>query len=130
MQIAHDRLTDLVTDMMAGAGSSDPEARAIAENLVTANLMGHDSHGVGLAPRYMKHARLGTVTLNGKTSVVSDQGAYLLLDGGMAYGQVVGREAMTLGMDKARTGGVAIVGLRNAHHLGRIGVGGVCACRA
>ena len=121
MQIAYDRLTDLVTDMIAGSGSSPDEARAIAENLVTANLMGHDSHGVGLAPRYMKHAGLGTVTLNGKVSVVSDQGAYLLLDGGMAYGQVVGREAMERGMDKARTGGVAIVGLRNAHHLGRIG---------
>jgi LDH2 family malate/lactate/ureidoglycolate dehydrogenase len=29
------------------------EARTVADNLVLANLSGHDSHGVGMLPRYV-----------------------------------------------------------------------------
>ena len=123
-------LTELVVAMMRGAGGAEGEARAIAENLVQANLMGHDSHGVGLAPRYMDHAQKGTLTVGADVTVVSDNGAYLLLDGNMGYGQVIGQQAMELGLEKARAQGVAIVGLRNVHHLGRIGAWGEACARA
>lgn len=126
--VAHDALEELVTEMIGRAGSSPEEARQVAHNLVEANLLGHDSHGIGLVAQYMDHARKGTLTVNGHVSLVADNGVYLLLDGNMAYGQVTGAEAMKLGLDKAQTAGAAIVGLRNSHHLGRIGAWGeICA---
>ena len=37
-------------------GSSDQEARLVADHLVLANLFGHDSHGVGMMPAlYPEH---------------------------------------------------------------------------
>ncbi len=126
--IASDKLTALIEAMCVQAGSDEGEARAVAENLVMANLMGHDSHGVGLIPRYVAHAADGRLTIDGHASVVTDAGAFLLLDGNMGYGQVVGPEAMAMGLAKAAEHGVAIVGLRNVHHLGRIGAWGeLCA---
>lgn len=121
MLIQHDKLRDLVTKMMIAAKSDEAEARAVADNLVDANLMGHDSHGVGLAPRYMKNARAGEMTVGGRASVITENGPYLLVDGNMGYGQIVGPETMELGIARARDHGCAIVGLRNVHHLGRIG---------
>jgi uncharacterized oxidoreductase len=45
---------------VVGAGGSDArEAGLVAENLVTANLTGHDSHGVGMLPRYVEVFQLG-----------------------------------------------------------------------
>ncbi|MDF1794619.1 MAG: malate/lactate/ureidoglycolate dehydrogenase [Thalassobaculaceae bacterium] len=128
--IGHERLTEIVATMMKGAKSSPEEARAIAENLVQANLMGHDSHGVGLAPRYMKHALSGTMNPGARPSVVTDNGAYLLLDGNMGYGQTVCREAMEMAIGRARQSGVCIMGLRRTHHMGRIGAWGEMAARA
>ena len=128
--IGHERLTDLVTRMIQGAGSDGPEAQAVAENLVEANLMGHDSHGVGLAPRYMRHAMAGTMTPGARASVVTDSGAYLLLDGNMGYGQTVCREAMDMAIERAGTNGVCIMGLRRTHHMGRIGAWGEMAAKA
>ena len=128
--IGPERLTDIVTAMMQGAKSAPEEARAIAENLVTANLMGHDSHGVGLAPRYMKHALAGTMKPGARPSVVTDNGAYLLLDGNMGYGQTVCREAMEMAIDRAKKTGVCIMGLRKTHHMGRIGAWGEMAAKA
>lgn len=128
MRVSSERLIELITTIFRGAGSDEEEARKVAENLVTANLRGHDSHGVGLVPRYVASALDGRLSVGGHASVVSDRGPFLLLDGNMGYGQVVGREAMELGLAKAREMGVAVVGLRNVHHLGRIGAWGeVCA---
>ena len=44
-------LEDKITALFVAAGSSAPEARQVASNLVLANLSGHDSHGIGMAPR-------------------------------------------------------------------------------
>ena len=123
-------LTDLVTKMMQGAGSEHAEAVAVAENLVEANLMGHDSHGVGLAPRYMLHAVTGTMNPGVSASLITDNGVYLLLDGNMGYGQTIGREAMEIAINKVKKNGAAIVGLRNVHHLGRIGAWGEMCAKA
>lgn len=128
--VGHEALTDLVTKMMRGAGSDLEEAVAVAENLVEANLMGHDSHGVGLAPRYMLHAVTGTMNPGAKVSVITDNGVYLLLDGNMGYGQTIAPEAMRLAIDKTKRNGAAIVGLRNVHHLGRIGAWGEMCAKA
>ncbi len=130
MLIQSDKLRDLIGTMCEAAGSTAEEASAVAGNLVEANLMGHDSHGVGLAARYIRHALDGRLTVGGRASVVSDNGAFLLLDGNMGYGQTVGAEAMELGLAKAREHGVAVVGLRNVHHLGRIGAWGEICARA
>ncbi|HSQ72408.1 MAG TPA: malate/lactate/ureidoglycolate dehydrogenase, partial [Rubrivivax sp.] len=52
---------------------------------------------------------------------VVDAGALLRLDGQAGFGQVIGREAMALGIERARASGSCVVALGNAHHLGRIG---------
>jgi uncharacterized oxidoreductase len=130
MLIHAEKLTTLVKSMCERAGSSADEARAVAENLVDANLKGHDSHGVGLIPRYIAHALDGRLTVGGRPEIISDSGAFLLLDGNMGYGQTVGAEAMRLAIEKARAHGLAVVGLRNVHHLGRIGAWAELGARA
>jgi hydroxycarboxylate dehydrogenase B len=45
----------------------------------------------------------------------------LMLDGNAGYGQVMAFEAMRLGVERASEHGVAVVGLANSHHIGRIG---------
>ena len=53
--VDYKQLETLVTRMIQMAGSGIEEAETVAFNLVEANLMGHDSHGVGLAPMIPQH---------------------------------------------------------------------------
>src|SRR5581483_4834526 len=46
-------LTRAIEAIVAAGGSNEREAQLVAENLVTANLLGHDSHGIGMIPRYI-----------------------------------------------------------------------------
>jgi hydroxycarboxylate dehydrogenase B len=107
--------------VLQAAGSSPGEARQVADNLVMANLSGHDSHGVGMIPRYVESKLEGGVQPNTGMKVNFDGGAMLAIDGQHGYGQVVGVQAMELALARAKEHGSCIMALGNAHHLGRIG---------
>jgi uncharacterized oxidoreductase len=115
------QLRTQVTAIIAAAGSAPEEARAVADNLVLANLSGHDSHGVGMVPRYVDAVLEGGLKPNASAKVNFDGGSLLALDGQRGYGQVVGEQAMVLGIARAKELGSCVLTLANAHHLGRIG---------
>lgn len=115
------RLRDLVEAITSAAGSEPAEAERVAEVLVEANLAGHDSHGVRLLPSYIDNVQKGVLFPNRHVQVVGGIGPILILDGQRGYGQVIGGEAMDLGMERAEQHGVCVVALRNSHHCGRIG---------
>lgn len=122
MPILHpDDLHGFVRDTCAQLGSSETEQHLVADQLIGANLAGHDSHGVGMLPAYVAGALSGELTVNSHPSIVQDLGALSVLDGNMGFGQVNGFEAMEHAIERARAHGAAIVGLRNSYHIGRIG---------
>jgi uncharacterized oxidoreductase len=102
-------------------GSKAEEAKLVAENLVIANLTGHDSHGIGMMPRYVEALLEGGLHPNRTVEVKLDGGALLALDGGAGYGQSIGLQATRLAIERAKKHGLSITTLGNSHHLGRIG---------
>jgi len=116
-----DSLRAVVRDVVAGFGSHDAERQLVADNLVLANLSGHDSHGVGMLPRYVRAFQEGSLQPNQRVAVRQDHGALLALDGQVGFGQTVGHEAMLIAIERARQHGVCVMALARAHHLGRIG---------
>lgn len=119
--IQHEVLRGFVTSVFANAGSEEREAGLIADQLVEANLAGHDSHGVGSIPVYIRNVRSGDLPLNQQLSVILESGPLLVCDGNSGAGQVMGRDAIALGIARALEEGACVLGLRNSHHLGRIG---------
>src|SRR5690606_30790812 len=82
---------------------------------------GHDSHGVMRVYKYVDWVQAGQVVPDRHAEIVTDRGALVLVDGGFGYGQVIGKEAMEIGAERAAAHGFALVAIRNAGHLGRIG---------
>jgi uncharacterized oxidoreductase len=115
------RLKGAIETIVAKGGSEPREADLVAGNLVEANLTGHDSHGVGMIPRYVKSLLEGGLRVNQHPMVLLDTGAMLRVDGQAGYGQVIGLESMDLGIERAGKHGVCVVATANSHHLGRIG---------
>jgi len=115
------RLSEAMRTLVRGFGSSEGEARQVADNLIEANLTGHDSHGIGMLPRYVEAFLEGSLCPNAQVRVEHDGGTLLRLDGQAGFGQVIGREAMALAIERTQASGSCIVALGNSHHLGRIG---------
>jgi len=106
---------------MRGAGCGEVEAHTVAGRLVDSNLVGHDSHGVLRVAKYLEWVRDGTLRPNRAPKIVFDGDAVVIVDGDRGFGQVIGEFAGRLGIGKAARTGIALVGLRNCGHLGRLG---------
>lgn len=115
------RLEAQVDAIFRAAGSSEREAGLIARHLVEANLCGHDSHGVGVLPAYVRNSRSGRLVLNQTLETSLDAGGMLICDARLGAGQVMAHDAMALGIARARETGSCTISLRQSHHVGRIG---------
>jgi hydroxycarboxylate dehydrogenase B len=127
MIITAEALTRFVRGIIAASGSAAPEAEEVAIHLVEANLKGHDSHGVGMIPTYMRNLRDGHLRPNQHAVLVSETGPIAVFDGQMGYGQVIARECTEWAIAKAKSGGAGIFALRNTHHVARVGTYGELA---
>ncbi|HQT76641.1 MAG: malate/lactate/ureidoglycolate dehydrogenase [Rhodospirillales bacterium 20-64-7] len=116
-----DVLSGFVADIFTAAGCEPAEGARIAHHLLSANLTGHDSHGVIRTPRYILWLREGKVKAGQTISVVHETPTQAILDGNYGFGQTIGPLAVDFGIAKARQAGMAAIGLRNSGHIGRIG---------
>jgi uncharacterized oxidoreductase len=126
----HERLRDIAAALLAGAGCNQEEAAVVAENLVEANLKGHDSHGIVNLPSYITWLTTGGLRANQPITVVREDQAFLVIDGNHSLGQAVAHKSMELAIDKARVSGVVILAIRRSGHMGRIGAFGEQCARA
>jgi hydroxycarboxylate dehydrogenase B len=114
-------LIDFVADVFSHADSSSEEATRIATYLTTANLTGHDSHGVIRVPVYIRWKKMGSIVPNQMAELVVDTPSLAVVDGKFGYGQTVAPYAVRVGIEKCKKSGLAAVALRNAGHIGRVG---------
>src|SRR5262249_28598216 len=114
-------LQDFIAEIFAKAGCSAEEGRRIAKYLVAANLTGHDSHGVVRVLRYVQMKFDGRVVADQKIATLIDTPVMAVVDGCFGFGQTVAPQAVELGIEKCRQHGLAVVALRNAGHIGRVG---------
>jgi uncharacterized oxidoreductase len=119
--VAASKLVELVAAIMSGGGCDAHEARMVARRLVDSNLVGHDSHGVIRVGKYLEWMRNGWLRPNQSPSIVFESDTVAIIDGNRGFGQVVGEFAGKTGTAKAARTGIAMVGLRNCGHLGRVG---------
>ena len=111
-------------------GSAEAEAREVADHLMRANLAGHDSHGIGMFPAYVRLLKAGLLVPNQTLETVVDFGAILIFDAGRGFGQRMAAEAVRRGVTRARETGACVLGLRNSAHIGRVGTYGEIATDA
>src|SRR5215212_2387202 len=116
-----ENLIGFVAEVFAHADSSPEEATRIATYLTTANLTGHDSHGVIRVPVYMRWKTMGSVIPDQTIEILVDTPSLAVVDGRFGYGQTVTPQAVRIGIKKCKAVGLAAVALRNAGHIGRVG---------
>lgn len=104
--------------ILTANGVSSEDAATVADNLVSADLRGVDSHGINRLPSYIKRIRQGVLdpraqpTLEHVTPVVAH------VDGHNAFGAVVAKKAMTAAVEMARTFGIGMVACKRSNHFG------------
>lgn len=115
-RIPEPQLTALASAILTAAGLEDALARTTAEVLVEGDMIGHDTHGVGLLPWYVAELAAGNMARAGRPRVVSDRGAAFVWDGRLLPGAWLLRAALEQAAERVGTHGVVTTAIRNCHH--------------
>jgi uncharacterized oxidoreductase len=127
-QAAH--LHSLARRLFMAAGTSHAIADNVAEILVSANLAGHDSHGVLRVPAYLQSIERGGINPTAGPEVVRETPGTLLIDGRNGFGHYTARQAMQRAIEKAKQADLCAVSFLRTGHIGRLGEYAEAAARA
>jgi LDH2 family malate/lactate/ureidoglycolate dehydrogenase len=117
-QVDARRLTSFAAAVLIAVGVPDGDARLVADSLVTADLWGHQSHGVLRLSWYVNRIRAGVMQAVTSPEIVADTGALAVVDGHDGVGQVLAAFAAREATSRAREHGVGVVAVRNSNHFG------------
>ncbi len=121
MRLYPKKLTFLIEQIFKAMNCKDHEATTITKHLITANLMGHDSHGIGMIPIYVKSFQDGILIPNVVPELVIDQPSIMVFNGKRGFGQAVAKNAMDQAIERCKQMGLVLLGVNNSGHMGRIG---------
>ena len=107
--------------VFTGYGFDAAQSADITEVLLDADLSGIESHGIQRLIRYHKEITEGYVNVKAVPEIIRETPISATMEGHDAMGQLVGRQAMNLAIQKARTCGVGMVAVRNSNHYGIAG---------
>ena len=108
-------------DVLQGLGTPPEEAQICAEVLITSDVRGIESHGVGRLKYYYDRIKAGVQNTHTEFEVVQESETTAVVDGHHGMGHVIAYRAMRLAMDKARQVGLGAVAVRNGTHFGIAG---------
>ncbi|PKC45596.1 Ldh family oxidoreductase [Pantoea ananatis] len=113
-----DDLREFGKNIFQALGVLEQDALIISDSLVAAELWGHSSHGMLRLPWYVDRLRHGAMEPVDVSSIESDTGAIVVIDGNHGIGQVLTMKAVELGMSRAKSHGISAIAVRNSNHFG------------
>jgi len=117
-RIAAPELQAFVSSALKAVGISGAESESIAELMVRADLNGADGHGVFRLPQYVRRIRGGAVNIKPNIRIEREASGMALVDGDNGMGHLVMRFATEKAIAKAKSAGVAWVGVKWSNHAG------------
>jgi len=115
------KLRDFTRRAFQSTGLSLADAETGADVLVTTDAWGVFTHGTKSLAGYLRRLQAGGLRSSGRPTVVAEGPSWAMMDGGSALGMVTSTSAMECAVAKAKSTGIAYVGVRNSCHFGAAG---------
>jgi L-2-hydroxycarboxylate dehydrogenase (NAD+) len=123
-------MQNFMEDVFTNSGVPVADARICAEVLITSDLRGIESHGIGRLKMYYDRIKNGTHNPVTNFEIVRESPTTAVVDGHDGMGHVIGFRAMSLAIQKAAKFGMGSVAVRNSTHFGIDGYYSLMAVKA
>ncbi len=128
--ISKNKITKILTALFQKIKVKENIYFPIVEGLVGTSLRGVDSHGIRLAPHYIRATLLGRINPRPKFTFKQTAPATMLIDANHTYGITAGVIAMEKAIQMAHKIGVGVVVVKNSSHFGAGAIYGLMAAKA
>ncbi len=113
---------NFITDAFKGYGVPEDDAKVCTEILLESDKRGIESHGCNrFKPIYIDRIIAGIQNPVTNFEIIKETECTAVVDGHDGMGQVIGKRAMQMAIDKAKKYGMGMVVVRNSCHYGIAG---------
>ena len=113
-----DELQHFMKTAFIKLGVSEQDAQTCAEILITSDLRGIESHGVGRLRMYVDRIHKGLIETKVQPQIVRESPTTAVIDGQHGIGMIIAHQSMQMAIDKAHQYGMGAVAVRNSTHFG------------
>lgn len=129
-RLPFETLKRFMQNVFTRIGVPEEDAQICADILITSDLRGIESHGIGRLKMYYDRIRAGIQNPLTEIEVLRDKYATAVWSGNHGMGHVVGHRAMQNAIEKAGKYGLGAVAVRDSTHFGICGYYAKMACDA
>ncbi len=118
LHIQPDELKQFMKDAFIQLGVPENEAEISSEILITSDLRGIESHGIGRLRMYVDRIHQGLIEPVANPEIIKESPTTAVIDGNHGIGMAIGHYSMSLAIRKAKEYGMGSVAVRNSTHFG------------
>ncbi len=116
--ILPDELKHFMFTAFSKLGVPGEDAEKCADILITSDLRGIESHGIGRLRMYVDRIHAGLIETVSKPEIVRESPTTAVVDGHHGIGMVIGHYSMSMAIKKAEEFGMGSVAVRDSTHFG------------
>jgi L-2-hydroxycarboxylate dehydrogenase (NAD+) len=113
-----DELKQFIETSFRKLDVSEEDAKICADILITSDLRGIESHGIGRLRMYVDRIKSGMIERKANLEMVKESPTTALIDAHHGIGMVVAFHSMNMAIEKTRKYGMGAVAVRNSTHFG------------
>ncbi|MFG6331556.1 MAG: Ldh family oxidoreductase [Lachnospiraceae bacterium] len=118
VRVPFERVKEWSAEIYEKMGVSKRDAEIIADVQATADVRGVYSHGIQRCETYVWRIQNGTIAPGAVPVIDGDAGAFVMVDGRRAMGQISAFYAMQTAVERARKYGSSTVTVKGGNHFG------------
>jgi LDH2 family malate/lactate/ureidoglycolate dehydrogenase len=120
-KVKYDGLKKLCILVFNKFGFNEQEGETITNVLLLSDLFGIESHGIQRLIKYYSEIKSGLINIHSEMKIINETPVAAVIDAQGGMGQLVGKKAMNMAIEKAQTSGIGMVVVRNSNHYGIAG---------
>ena len=119
--VTEKELRKIATEILKAYGENESNASLAADCLVKADLRGISTHGTYLLIPMFDRIQAGMLEIPTNITLVKENDATSIIDGGNGLGQLAARRAMEISIEKANNFGIATTLVKNTNNISFLG---------
>ncbi|MFL0194952.1 Ldh family oxidoreductase [Clostridium sp. WILCCON 0269] len=120
-KVKYEGLKELCNIVFEKFGFTQEDSETITDVLLLSDLFGIESHGIQRLVKYYSEIKNGLIKVDSTPKIVKEIPVSATLDAQAGMGQLAGKKAMNMAIEKAKTSGMGMVVVRNSNHYGIAG---------
>ncbi len=114
-------LRHVMEQVLLKLGAPKKDAKIVSDALLRAEMRGFGSHGILRFQKLISSIEHGFQKTNTAVTIERETNNSARINGNSGLGIIVAKRAMDLAIEKAKSNGIAAVGVHNANHFGMAG---------